>query len=73
MIDRQVDRIQEVDGIRCRQRREGAHLAGDVTQVDQSVRLGGELFGGDQAGCSLSDAAVPLKAYGPQIGGHLLI
>ena len=75
MIDRQIDGIQEVDGTRRRRRRECIHIIRDVRQVDQSVRLGGELFGGDQGGCCLSDVGISLESYdtAAEFGGHLLI
>ena len=64
MIDGQIDRIQEINRTRCRQRSECVHFVRDMAKVDQSVGLRRELIGSDQAGCCLSDARITLKTHG---------
>ena len=63
MVDGEIDRIQEGDRTRCRHRREYVHIVRNMAQIDQAIRLGRELIGGDQSGCCLSDARSRLQTY----------
>ena len=67
MIDRKVDHIKQIDRTRYRHRCERIHLILALTQVDQAIRLGGELVCNDQAGSILSDVVITLQSDRPCI------